>query len=72
MPVANHSHKRKKVRGQRVQVERAMRLMPVQEDGHRGNAHMGQAQCDQYFSPPGQIDESSVHGAFQERASPRF
>jgi hypothetical protein len=41
---------------QRVQIQRAMRLMPVQEDGHRGDCDMRQTQCYQHVSPPGPID----------------
>jgi hypothetical protein len=42
MPVVSHSQNGK-MRHQRMQVERAMRLMAVQKDGHRGNGDVGQA-----------------------------
>ena len=49
------------VRGQGMQIERPMRLVPVQEDGHRGDRHMGQAQGHEHISPPRPIDNTNVH-----------
>jgi hypothetical protein len=49
------------MRHQRMQVERAMRLMAVQKNGYRGNGDVGQSQRCQHVGPPRPVDDSSVH-----------
>jgi hypothetical protein len=41
-----------------MQIERAMRLMAVQEYGHGGNRDMRQHQGDRDMTPPGQIEQA--------------
>jgi hypothetical protein len=60
------------MRHQRMQIERAMRLMAVQEDGHRGNGDVRQTQRCQHVGPPGPIDDSSVHEPSLKEQALRF
>jgi len=41
-----------------VQIQRVVRLMPVQEDRDRRDGHMGQTQDRQPVPPPGKIDDN--------------
>jgi len=43
----------------RVQVERVMRLVPMQIDGHRGDGDVGQYQRRQQCAPDAQIEQAT-------------
>ncbi len=58
MPVVSHSQKRKKWLTIGMQIERAVRLMPMQEDGDAGDGDMGQAEGDEHIAPPRQLNQS--------------
>ena len=42
----------------RMQIERTVRLMPVQEHRHRDNGDVGQHQGDDHVPPPPQIEDA--------------
>jgi hypothetical protein len=47
-----------KVAGDGMQVEGAMGLGAVQEDGDAGDGDMGQGQGDEHVTPPGKLDQA--------------
>ncbi|MNR48954.1 hypothetical protein D3C85_1682610 [compost metagenome] len=47
-----------KVARNRVQIQCAVRLMTMQEDGHRRDGDVGQDQCHHDITPPGQVDQT--------------
>jgi hypothetical protein len=52
------------VAGDRVKVQRPMRLVAVQEDGDAGDGDVGQAQRDQHVTPPGRSNvPENMHGS---------
>jgi hypothetical protein len=44
-----------------VQIERAVRLVTVQENGDTGDGDVGQGQGDQHHLPPSQIEQTVAH-----------
>ena len=59
MPVVSQSQKRKKWLTAGMQVERAVRLVAVQEDGDAGDGDVGQPQRDQHIAPPRQMNQTA-------------
>ena len=53
--------KTKEVRGDRVQVQSAVRLVTVQENGNAGDGDVGQGQGDQHHLPPSQVEQAVAH-----------
>jgi hypothetical protein len=47
-----------------MQIERAVRLMAVQEYGHGGNGDVRQHQGDRNMPPPGQIEQAGKKRGF--------
>ena len=58
MPVVSHSQKRKKCAGDGVQVQRPVRLGPVQEDGDGRDRDVGHDQRESEITPPRQVQET--------------
>jgi hypothetical protein len=50
-----------KVRGNGVQVQSAVRLVTVQENGDAGNGDVGQTQGDQHHLPPREVKQAVAH-----------
>ena len=53
--------KAKKVAGDRVQIQRVVCLLPVQENRDRCDGHMGQTQDHQHKRPSGKINQAQLH-----------
>jgi hypothetical protein len=49
------------VAGKRMQVERAVSLVAMQEDGHRGDGDVGHDERDDDVAPPGQVEQAGKH-----------
>ncbi len=50
-----------KVAGQRMQLERTVRLMAVQEDRDRDDGDVGERKRHHHVAPPGEIEQTGVH-----------
>jgi hypothetical protein len=64
-----------KVAGDGMQVEGAMGLGAVQEDGDAGDGDMGQGQGDEHVTPPGKLDQAIDvigHSVFYSRQHDRI